>query len=1219
MGLSGKKRNRSLRRQPTGSGSQVHPNSYFEQLEPRIILGSCLALGGAEALLGQAHAAEKDPQLSAPPPPGFNNLNPQNNFSPATELPTMFSWRPSSWPFEGTGPKGLPPETRRPADWLSPQTGGADISDKLKLQSKSQAGRPFLPSPGSGRDGGGGGRLINPALNPVLDPAPAPSDPQIIIKPVDPVDPTKPVDPNKPVDPINPPVTNPLVLGASGNSKIRVGQPYVLSLSAGGRGADTIKNWTINWGDGTVEVYDGNPSQVEHVYDKVGDYVIKTSATNAEKEWPGPSVPVSVTANQAPEFVSQPPTEAGVDRPWHYQAVAVDPDGDQVSYTLVSGPGGMTIDTATGLLSWTPGAAYIGQHQVVIEAYDTYGDSCRQEFQVNVAASLQNRPPVITSTPTTGANAKTEYSYQVLAHDPDGDLLTYTLEEGPAGMEISPAGKITWTPTEDLIGRTFTVKLKVEDGYGGRASQEYELTVAAAVANKAPIFISSPNGAHYLPDRTGVSIGDVSHNRLDLTADIGQIIERLTSLTLGEQGVMVDVFLLFDDTGSFAGTAPAVTSAFPKIIQQLTEALPGIDFGFGVGRFEDYGSNDLPFILNQPIVSTDTEGFWASIDSALKRTAPGGGGDGPESLIEALYQLATGAGFDGNDNGTTTDSGPAGLLGTQTQPNGTGDVPSFNSFVIDPENSGNILPPAGNIGGGGFRSGALPIIICATDIAFAYQPDGSTEVTGANDVSIPMSYFTGSGYRASTPYGKGAAIQETIDALRNIGALVLGLGTNANARHALEALSKLTGAVNGSSETIDNFTNDLIDTGDPYYFQIGGNSTTLADSIVAAIKSAILNTSHDIEVIASRDGVPFANLTGVNKNVRPGDTSYFDLSFLGDGFEHSFDIQFIKAGTGVVLGSIPVTIGTLYTYEAKAIDPDGEKVTYALSGDSHGAKINPDTGLITWNPAGNGLYTFTVVATDSQGNSTEQIYDVQVGNRPLTAPAPVISGLENSQAEVGRDFYSQIIAQAPNGGPMSYFLMGEVPEGLSLNRRTGAITWNPAPGQEGSYQLTVRVVSSEGVSVEKAVSLSVMAKQYDRNTKPVFTSQPGLTAIYDQQYRYTAEVRDAEGDPVTLRLLMAPEGMVLDAASGLLLWTPGRDDQGIHRVIIQADDGRGGLNIQTFELTVSDGNLPGLHQHPAGRVLGRERLPLCGPGGRPRRRPNLLQPGRRQPEPGGDH
>src|SRR6185295_5898832 len=111
------------------------------------------------------------------------------------------------------------------------------------------------------------------------------------------------------------------------------------------------------------------------------------------------------------------------------------------------------------------------------------------------------------------------------------------------------------------------------------------------------------------------------------------------SLTLPPAGSLtnlVDVFLLFDDTGSFTANSPIVRQAFPQIISALQAALPGVDLGFGVGRFEEYAnfaaenSAGRPFILNQPIIDQSTPGFAASIQSALDRTAPGYGGDQPE-------------------------------------------------------------------------------------------------------------------------------------------------------------------------------------------------------------------------------------------------------------------------------------------------------------------------------------------------------------------------------------------------------------------------------------------------------------------------------------------------------------------------------------------------------------------------------------------------------------
>lgn len=392
----------------------------------------------------------------------------------------------------------------------------------------------------------------------------------------------------------------------------------------------------------------------------------------------------------------------------------------------------------------------------------------------------------------------------------------------------------------------------------------------------------------------------------------------LTLPTTGSISNMVDVFLLFDDTGSFTANSPIVRAAFPQIISTLQAAMPGVDFGFGVGRFEEYANFGAespvgrPFILNQPIISSSVAGFQGSIQSALDRTAPGYGGDMPETVFEALWQTATGIGFDGNNNGTMTDSGAAGQVSTQLNPGNSGDVPSFSSFAIDP--AGNVLPASGNVGGAGFRPGALPIILTATDTGFAFQPAGETVISGANGLTLPVSDLTSSG-RASSPFSSGATIQQTVTALNALGALVIGLGTNGAAttapRQGLEALAKLTGAINQSTGTIANGTLDPIAPGDPLYFQIAsGFGPSVTNGIVAAIQNAVANVSVNLTLKASDPRVQLSSAPGVINNVSAGETATFNITFTGDGRPHRFDLQFVREGTNVVLGSIPVVIGT---------------------------------------------------------------------------------------------------------------------------------------------------------------------------------------------------------------------------------------------------------------------------------------------------------------------
>lgn len=493
------------------------------------------------------------------------------------------------------------------------------------------------------------------------------------------------------------------------------------------------------------------------------------------------------------------------------------------------------------------------------------------------------------------------------------------------------------------------------------------------------------------------AVGNVSPDQITTSLAVGEHYSQTVSLTMPNSGALtnlVDVFLLFDDTGSFVNNSPIVRGAFPTIISQLQATLPGIDLGFGVGRFEEYGNYaweyaaGRPFILNQPIVAASTTGYMSAIQAALDRTTPGYGGDGPETDIEALYQLVTGAGFDGNNNGSVLDSGPAGLASTQLTPGASGDVPSFASFQADAGNS--VLPAAGNIGGAGFRAGALPIILTATDIGFAYQPQGESTVNGVGGVSLPVSALTGTS-RADTPYNLGAGLQQTVTGLNALGALVIGLGTNSemniDPRQGLSALSRLTGAVNRSTTTIPNGTATPIAPGDPLYFAIAsGFASSVADGVVSAIQNAVTNVAVDITVRASDPRVQIINHTGVRANIGSGQSASFDIEFVGDGLPHRFDLQFVRNGTNVVLGSIPVVLGTPIQGDCYDLeDLDEGEIEHEVHFGSKSSGI-PGTPVTTFTDDDGDIYMValrgpgkvTMIPTDPDANGRGPINTVRV-------------------------------------------------------------------------------------------------------------------------------------------------------------------------------------------------------------------------------------------------
>ncbi|WP_373694403.1 putative Ig domain-containing protein [Geobacter sp.] len=197
-------------------------------------------------------------------------------------------------------------------------------------------------------------------------------------------------------------------------------------------------------------------------------------------------------SNSSPRITSTAVTKAVVDTLYSYDVNATDSNGDIVYFRLSSAPSGMTIDLATGLISWTPTASQTGSKYVNVEALDTKGGKTSQSFYIAVSQSSNtNSPPVIASTPVTTATVGSSYSYDVNATDADGDIITYSLVTPPTGMTINATtGVISWTPATDQAG-TQNVIVTVTAG-GQTATQTFTITVSNQVVNKAPVVTSQP-------------------------------------------------------------------------------------------------------------------------------------------------------------------------------------------------------------------------------------------------------------------------------------------------------------------------------------------------------------------------------------------------------------------------------------------------------------------------------------------------------------------------------------------------------------------------------------------------------------------------------------------------------------------------------------------------------------------------------------------------------
>ena len=142
--------------------------------------------------------------------------------------------------------------------------------------------------------------------------------------------------------------------------------------------------------------------------------------------------------NPAPSFVSVPPQSATGGTPLSYQVVTNDAEGQAVPLGLPTGPGGMTIDSTTGLLQWTPPAGTASLAPEVIEAFDSRGAVSLQRFVLAIAGG--NRAPEFVSSLSAVSSGEGQlFEFELVAVDPESQPLTYWADGLPAGATFDPA------------------------------------------------------------------------------------------------------------------------------------------------------------------------------------------------------------------------------------------------------------------------------------------------------------------------------------------------------------------------------------------------------------------------------------------------------------------------------------------------------------------------------------------------------------------------------------------------------------------------------------------------------------------------------------------------------------------------------------------------------------------------------------------------------------
>ena len=225
-----------------------------------------------------------------------------------------------------------------------------------------------------------------------------------------------------------------------------------------------------------------------------------------------PAFSINVTApqNRTPTITGSPATSVDAGVAYSFTPTANDADNDPLGFTIQNRPSWASFDTATGRLSGAPTSANVGAFSnIVISVSDGRASASLAAFNITVNAPA-NDPPTISGAPPTSVNATSAYSFQPNGSDPDGDTLTYSIQNRPSWATFNTStGRLSGTPTAAQAGSYANIVISVSDGAASASLPAFAITVAQPTTGSATLSWTPPT-----QNTDGSSLTDLAGYRI---------------------------------------------------------------------------------------------------------------------------------------------------------------------------------------------------------------------------------------------------------------------------------------------------------------------------------------------------------------------------------------------------------------------------------------------------------------------------------------------------------------------------------------------------------------------------------------------------------------------------------------------------------------------------------------------------------------------------------
>lgn len=202
-------------------------------------------------------------------------------------------------------------------------------------------------------------------------------------------------------------------------------------------------------------------------------------------------------------------------------------------------------------------------------------------------------------------------------------------------------------------------------------------------------------------------------------------------------------------------------------------------------------------------------------------------------------------------------------------------------------------------------------------------------------------------------------------------------------------------------------------------------------------------------------------------------------------------------------------------------------------------------------PGANGKYTYYVVAVnifDDElyfSDRTDFKVILFTGSYQI-----VIVSKPKETATAGKEYVYEIVAETnlPNNCPLKYELVGDYPDGMTINKETGRLSW--IPKKDGRYSVKVKVYADCDIKVEPAYQQFTIVVGTGSSGKIKFVTEPSTKGEIGVQWSYKFKAESEVNCPIIYMVSAEIDGLNWDKETNTITFTPQKS--GYYRIQIKA-------------------------------------------------------------------